>query len=141
MNRLPGSGLELEPERPSAITTDPRQVLAADLAVGTEGVWVYDQHQGAVSRIDPSTSQVVRTIPVISQPLVELDSRVLALGDGAVWVVDKAGQALVRVDPSVPLTISCATEHLRASKWQPTAVRSCVCGFSSPSCGQRDGQA
>jgi hypothetical protein len=37
---------------------------------------------------------------VISQPLVELDSRVLALGDGAVWVVDKDGGAVVRVDPN-----------------------------------------
>jgi streptogramin lyase len=73
---------------------------AADLAVGAEGVWVYDQHQGAVLRIDPATNRVARTIPVISQPLVEFSSRVLALGDGAVWVVDKAGEALVRVDPN-----------------------------------------
>jgi streptogramin lyase len=73
---------------------------AADLAVGAEGVWAYDQRQGAVLRIDPGTDRVVRTIPVMSRPLVELDSRVLALGDGAVWVVDKAGEALVRVDPN-----------------------------------------
>ena len=45
-------------------------------------------------------NRVVRTIPVISQPLVELYSRVLALGDGAVWVVDKGGEAVVRVDPN-----------------------------------------
>jgi DNA-binding beta-propeller fold protein YncE len=72
---------------------------AADLAVGAEGVWVYDQHQGTVLRIDPGTNRVVRTIPVTSQPLVELHSHVLALGAGAVWVVDKAGEAVVRVDP------------------------------------------
>jgi hypothetical protein len=29
---------------------------AADLAVGAEGVWVYDQRQGAVVRIDPRTT-------------------------------------------------------------------------------------
>jgi DNA-binding beta-propeller fold protein YncE len=78
----------------------PGSFQAADLAVGAEGVWVYDQHQGAVLRIDPGTNRVVRTIPVISQPLVELYSRVLALGDGAVWVVDKGGEAVVRVDPN-----------------------------------------
>jgi streptogramin lyase len=78
----------------------PGTFRAADLAVGAEGVWVYDQHQGAVLRIDPGTNRVVRTIPVISQPLVELYSRVLALGDGAVWVVDKGGEAVVRVDPN-----------------------------------------
>jgi DNA-binding beta-propeller fold protein YncE len=73
---------------------------AADLAVGAEGVWVYDQRQGAVVRIDPRTNRVARTIRAISQPLVEFDSRVLALGDGAVWVVDKGGEALVRIDPN-----------------------------------------
>jgi streptogramin lyase len=78
----------------------PGTFQAADVAVGAEGVWVYDQHQGVVLRIDPGTNRVVRTIPVISQPLVELYSRVLALGDGAVWVVDKGGEAVVRVDPN-----------------------------------------
>jgi len=77
----------------------PGAFRAADLAVGAEGVWVYDQRQGAVLRVDPRTNQVVRTVPVISRPLVELYSRVLTLGDGAVWVVDKAGEAVVRVDP------------------------------------------
>ena len=51
-------------------------------------------------RIDPGANRAVRAIPVISQPLVELYSRVLALGAGAVWVVDKAGEAVVRVDPN-----------------------------------------
>jgi streptogramin lyase len=77
----------------------PGSFRAADLAVGAEGVWVYDQHRGAVLRIDPATNRVARTIPVISQPLVEVSSRVLALGGGAVWVLDKGGEALVRVDP------------------------------------------
>jgi streptogramin lyase len=78
----------------------PGSFQAADLAIGVEGVWVYDQLQGAVLRIDPASNRVARTIPVMSQPLVELYSRVLALGDGAVWVVDKSGEALVRVDPN-----------------------------------------
>jgi streptogramin lyase len=71
----------------------------ADLAVGPEGVWVYDQHQGVVLRIDPQTMRVVRTVPVISRPLVQLDARVLAVGYGAVWLVDKSNNTVVRVDP------------------------------------------
>jgi outer membrane protein assembly factor BamB len=78
----------------------PGTFQAADLAVGAEGVWVDDQRLGAVLQIDPGTNRVVRTIPVMSQPLVERYSRVLALGAGAVWVVDKAGEAVVRVDPN-----------------------------------------
>jgi hypothetical protein len=65
----------------------------------------------AVTAVDPSTGRAQPTIrfggfvrmapsvPVISQPLVELYSRVLALGNGAVWVVDKGAGTVVRVDP------------------------------------------
>jgi streptogramin lyase len=95
-----GKVLRLDRRTGRIVAKVPGGFQAADLAVGAEGVWVYDQHQGAVLRIDSGTSRVARTIPVISQPLVELYSRVLALGDGAVWVVDKAGEALVRVDPN-----------------------------------------
>jgi streptogramin lyase len=95
-----GKVLRLDRRTGRTLAQVPGSFQAADLAVGAEGVWVYDQHQGAVLRIDPRTNQVVRTIPVISQPLVELYSRVLALGDGAVWVVDKAGEAVVRVGPN-----------------------------------------
>jgi streptogramin lyase len=70
-----------------------------DLAVGPEGVWVYDQQQGAVLSIDPGHNRMARSVPVMSQPLVELDTRVLALGNGAVWVVDKGAGTVVRVDP------------------------------------------
>jgi DNA-binding beta-propeller fold protein YncE len=94
-----GKVLRLDPRTGRILAQVPGSFRAADLAVGTEGVWVYDQHQGALLRIDPGTNQVDRTIQVITRPLVELHSRVLAVGDGAVWVVDKAGEALVRVDP------------------------------------------
>jgi DNA-binding beta-propeller fold protein YncE len=95
-----GKILRLDRRTGRILAQVPGSFQAADLAVGAEGVWVYDQHQGAVLRIDPQTNRVVRTIPVISQPLVELYSRVLALGAGAVWVVDKAGETVVRVDPN-----------------------------------------
>jgi DNA-binding beta-propeller fold protein YncE len=95
-----GKVLRLDRRTGRVVVQVPGTFTAADLAVGAEGVWVYDQHQGAVLRIDPGTNRVVRTIPVISRPLAELDSRVLALGAGAVWVVDKGGEAVVRVDPN-----------------------------------------
>jgi streptogramin lyase len=97
---LDGKLLRLDRRTGRIMAQVPGAFRAADLAVGAEGVWVYDQHQGAVLRTDPDTNRVARTIPVISQPLVELSSHVLALGAGAVWVVDKAGEAVVRVDPN-----------------------------------------
>ena len=95
-----GKVLRLDRRTGKLVARVPGAFRAADLAVGAEGVWVYDQHQGAVLRIDPSANRVARTIPVISQPQVELNARVLTVGGGAVWVVDKAGEALVRVDPN-----------------------------------------
>jgi DNA-binding beta-propeller fold protein YncE len=95
-----GKVLRLDRRTGKIVARVPGAFRAADLAVGAEGVWVYDQHQGAVLRIDPSTNRVARTIPIISQPQVELHARVLAVGGGAVWVVDKGGEALVRVDPN-----------------------------------------
>ena len=50
--------------------------------------------------MDPGANRVIRTIPVISRPLVEAHAHVLAVGDGAVWVVHKGGEAVVRVDPN-----------------------------------------
>jgi DNA-binding beta-propeller fold protein YncE len=95
-----GKVLRLDRRTGKVVAQVPGSFRAADLAVGAEGVWVYDQHRGAVLRIDPATNRVARTIPVISQPLVEVSSRVLALGGGAVWLLDKGGEALVRVDPN-----------------------------------------
>jgi DNA-binding beta-propeller fold protein YncE len=91
-----GKVLRLDPRTGRIAAQVPGTFQAADLAVA-EGVWVYDQRRGAVLRIDPATNRVGRTIPVVRQPLVELDSRVLAVGDGAVWVVDKGAGTLVRV--------------------------------------------
>ena len=92
-----GKVLRLDPRTGRIEVQVPGNFQAADLAVAAEGVWVYDQRRGAVLRIDPATNRVARTIPVVRQPLVELDSRVLAVGDGAVWVVDKGAGTLLRV--------------------------------------------
>jgi streptogramin lyase len=92
-----GKVLRLDPRTGRIAAQVPGTFQAADLAVGAEGVWVYDQRRGAVLQIDPATNRVARAISVIRQPLVELDSRVLAVGDGAVWVVDKGAGTLIRV--------------------------------------------
>jgi streptogramin lyase len=93
-----GKLLRLDP-RTNRITQVPGAFRPADLAVGPEGVWVYDQNQGVVLRVDAQTMRVVRTVPVINRPLVELDARVLAVGNRAVWLVDQSNNALIRVDP------------------------------------------
>jgi streptogramin lyase len=95
-----GKLLRLDARTGRVVAQVPGAFQAADLAVGAEGVWVYDQNQGTVLQVNPDTNRIQRTIQVIGRPLVEVHSHVLAVGDGAVWVVDKGGEALVRVDPN-----------------------------------------
>jgi hypothetical protein len=73
--------LRRDPRTNRIVAQVPGGFQGADLAVGAEGVWVYDQWQGAVFQVDPQTTRVVRSIRVVSRPLVELDARVLADGD------------------------------------------------------------
>ena len=51
------------------------------LAVGFNAVWVTDNEDGTVVRIDPKSNRVVATIPVGDFP------NAIATGMGAVWVV------------------------------------------------------
>jgi outer membrane protein assembly factor BamB len=56
-----GKVLRLDRRTGRIVAQVPGTFQAADLAVGAEGVWVDDQHQGVVLRVDPRTNQVVRT--------------------------------------------------------------------------------
>ena len=58
----------------------------AGLAVGAGAVWVANQFDYTVSRIDPATNEVAATIKVGIQPTD------LAMGEGALWVT--------RIDPA-----------------------------------------
>jgi streptogramin lyase len=58
-----GKVLRLDPRTNQIVAQVPGAFRPADLAVGPEGVWVYDQHQGVLLRIDPQTNQVVRVDP------------------------------------------------------------------------------
>jgi YVTN family beta-propeller protein len=61
------------------------------LAIGEGAVWVTDQPDAAVYRIDPQTNQVVATISLSGSP------KGLVVGEGAVWVANQGG--LSRIDP------------------------------------------
>ena len=61
------------------------------LAIGEGAIWVTDQDDAAVYRIDPQTNQVVATIPLGKVP------KGLVVGAGAIWVANQGG--LSRIDP------------------------------------------
>ena len=73
----------------------------AAVAIGFGEIWVADNFNDAVSRIDPS-GFVAPRISVGHKP------EAIAVGEGAVWVADSGDDAVVRVDPktnSVTTTI------------------------------------
>ena len=65
------------------------------LAIGEDAVWVMNQGDGSVSRVD-RTGAVVATIPVSSAPIRGGD---IAVGGGAVWVRTEQ-DLVVRIDPT-----------------------------------------
>src|SRR5438067_6964129 len=95
-------GLALASEGANAtVVSLPVGAQVAGLAVGPGAVWVANGRAGTVSRIDPSTSQIVATIPV-AEPSPTCDrcwGMVAARGD-AVWAaMDMAGPVVIRIDP------------------------------------------
>ncbi len=72
---------------------------AVDVAVGDGAVWI--SGFGAVSRLDPRTSEVVATIET---PGTEDFSRV-AVGEGAVWVTADGGK-VYRIDPATNAVVA-----------------------------------
>jgi YVTN family beta-propeller protein len=56
-------------------------------------VWVANQGDDTVNRIDPTTGNVTRTVPVGGLP----DG--IAVGPGAVWVANGQDGTVTRIDP------------------------------------------
>src|SRR5262249_14977021 len=64
----------------------------AAIAAGFGALWVADNFENTVSRLDPSG--IVTTTPVGHEP------QAIAVGDGAVWVVDTGDNEVVRINPA-----------------------------------------
>ena len=77
----------------------------AGIAVGLGSVWVANSVDGTVSRIDPRTNTVVKTITVGGSP------QAIAVGGGKVWV--SVQNALV--DPGKQAGAGCARRPTRAT--------------------------
>lgn len=65
-------------------------VVAADDAA----VWVTDADRGVVSRLDPTTRELVATVEVGADPVG------IALGEGSVWVANREDDTVSRIDPA-----------------------------------------
>jgi YVTN family beta-propeller protein len=74
------------------------------IAVGSDAIWVADNHATTVTRIDPTG--LLTPVGVGHGPSA------ITLGAGAVWVADSLDDRVVRIDPSIPAAT--ATFHVGA---------------------------
>jgi YVTN family beta-propeller protein len=66
-----------------------------EVALGNGAIWVSNTDDGTVSRIDPSTNEVVATVSVSGEP-----ADLAIAGDGTVWVANPGLGAIQRIDPA-----------------------------------------
>jgi YVTN family beta-propeller protein len=65
------------------------------IAIGESAVWVANQGDGTVSRVDPATNQVVATISIGQKGFLRL-----AAGEGRVWVAACLDKVVKVIDPT-----------------------------------------
>jgi len=82
-------------------------------------IWVLNDFDGTLSRINPATDAVVATIPVAK------GTGDIAFGDGSIWVVAEELPTLFRIDPSTnSVTTTIPTQGIRPMgiAWTPGAI-------------------
>ena len=84
--------VRLNPETNSPTTIDVRQYYGG-IAAGEGAVWVADQEQATLWKVDPVREAAVKTIKVGSDPLG------VAVGAGSVWVANSSARTVSRIDP------------------------------------------
>jgi class 3 adenylate cyclase/streptogramin lyase len=96
------SGVAVLPNSVAVVDAKTNQLVAdvhvgarpVAVAVGDGAVWVANSSDGTVSRIDPRTRAVVRTIGNLGGDVSDI-----ATGFGAVWIAGGSDGTLTRIDP------------------------------------------
>ena len=66
---------------------------ATGIAVGENAVWVVNGNANTLTKIDPATRTIVKTVDVGEQPVA------VTTGEGSVWVAHGVGKSVWRLDP------------------------------------------
>jgi DNA-binding beta-propeller fold protein YncE/ABC-type branched-subunit amino acid transport system substrate-binding protein len=92
-----GSVSRIDPDSGRLEATIETDLEAFTIAAGDEGVWFLGSAEEGVSRIDPRTNKVTRTIPIGAD-----GARAVAVGAGSVWVATSDQGLVWRIDPGRP---------------------------------------
>jgi ABC-type transport system substrate-binding protein/class 3 adenylate cyclase/tRNA A-37 threonylcarbamoyl transferase component Bud32 len=94
------------------VTSDdagPSSAQAQGIAATAGGVWVAYGVPKKVSRIDPRTNKIVKTVTLPAGDL--WGDTLLAAGDGQLWAIDRDGRRLVRLDPKTGAVLAQGRIH------------------------------
>jgi YVTN family beta-propeller protein len=90
----------IDPARPGAAKAIALPAGPDAVAVGSGSVWVANQLDDSVTRVDARTGAVGPTIAVGREPVA------LAVGDGAVWVANRLDATVSRIDPATDRVVA-----------------------------------
>jgi len=84
----------IDPDSGKVVSEIPVGSAPAEVAVGSDAVWVTSTNDNTVSRIELATNAIRQTIPVGAGPAG------VAVGGGAVWVANGLDGTVSRIDPA-----------------------------------------
>jgi YVTN family beta-propeller protein len=94
VGRSSGGLARVDPQSGDVVAKVPVGNSPSSIATGLGGVWIADDVDNTVSRIDPaSANAVTATVPVGQGPAA------VAAGEGAVWVANAQDDTVSRIDP------------------------------------------
>ena len=70
------------------------------VATGGGAVWIANETDGTVTRIDPGTNSIVWRVRLDQDPLPSTNPVGVAFGGGSVWAADNGSDKVWRLDPS-----------------------------------------
>jgi YVTN family beta-propeller protein len=121
----PNSVAVVDPKTSRVVDDVPVGVRPAAIAVGEDAVWVANSGEGTLSRIDPETRKVVRTLGGVGSSPEDV-----AAGGGYVWVANGSDGTVSQIDPRLNAVV--ATLDLRGSdELAPDAAYAVAFGFGS----------
>ncbi len=89
-----GEIARVDPRRRRVADTIPVGNSPASIATGAGGVWVADDNDNSVTRIDPAGANAVMAPIAVGQ-----GPSAIAVGEGAVWVANTQDDTVSRIDP------------------------------------------
>ena len=112
VGRGAGEIARVDPKRNQMVAKVPVGNGPVAIAAGAGGVWIADEVDNSLSRIDPASENAVTAATPVGQ-----GPTAVAVGEGAVWVANTQDDTVARIDPAT----SAVTARISVGR-RPTGV-------------------